>query len=604
MKISIVIPVKNGEAFLKECLDGIFAQKIDAELEVLAVDSGSTDATPDILAGYPVRVIPINPYEFDHGDTRNLGAAESDGDVIVFFVQDAVPESDQWLARLVKNLERDPDVAGAFSRVIPRRDCGPLVERGVRGDLNFGEKRVEMRYDGPFAPEEWDPHTRRVRSNFNDVASALRRSVWEKIPYQRTAFGEDIVWADSVLRAGYKVVFDPEATVIHSHEYQPFSIYPRTHIDGWFNRSYFQRFCIEKPSHVFIMTGRQFKEDREFLETKGLERTLKWKETFTSLFYHFFEFTGFYLGGQKEGELPCLWPVDEGSLKIFHIVSDSTLSDPEEASRVLETARELQALGHGVTFLRNGGAEKNEKQTPSEWEGIPTHDLEGRFDPWDPRSIRLSRELERTLERLVLDEEPDVVHCADFRPFSAQVVEFCLKQGIPCVVSLNDFWFRCPRGDLIRPDGTFCDLRKPPRLGCTFCLAGQPEFIFPSLLIDKGLGIKTFARFRNARTDVLLKRLDQAAFVLVPDPFFRQRCMEAGLDERRVVPLTRPTSRLLYERLGPALDPYPEQRRLLSSAGESYDAMRTARQWVVKYKQAVGQAAFSREAATHSKAQT
>jgi hypothetical protein len=167
---------------------------------------------------------------------------------------------------------------------------------------------------------------------------------------------------------------------------------------------------------------------------------------------------------------------------------------------------------------------------------------------------------------------------------------------------LNDFWFRCPRGDLIRPDGTFCAPRTPPRAGCALCLAGQPEFIFPSLLIDKLLGMKAFARFRKARTDVLLDRLDRVAFVLAPDPFFRRRCMEAGLDARRVVPLTRPPNPALRERLEPALEPHPEQRRLFTSAGEGYDALRTARQWVVKYRQAMGQAAFSREAEAHARA--
>ena len=41
--ISIVIPVKNGGADLVRCLDGIGAQRLEAELEVVVIDSGSTD---------------------------------------------------------------------------------------------------------------------------------------------------------------------------------------------------------------------------------------------------------------------------------------------------------------------------------------------------------------------------------------------------------------------------------------------------------------------------------------------------------------------------------------------------------------------------------
>ena len=48
---------------------------------------------------------------------------------------------------VVEDLEAALNAAGAFSRIIPRPDCGPLVERGVKGDLNFGTERIEMTYD-------------------------------------------------------------------------------------------------------------------------------------------------------------------------------------------------------------------------------------------------------------------------------------------------------------------------------------------------------------------------------------------------------------------------------------------------------------------------
>ena len=239
----------------------------------------------------------IHPGDFNHGDTRNLGAALTDGEVIVFTVQDAYPQDEHWLARLTDNLFKDEQTAGAYSRIIPRPECGPLVEKGVKGDLNFRDERIEMTYESPDAPERWDRHTHRVRANYNDVSSAMKRSVWERLPYPRTPFGEDSAWADSALRAGCKIVFDPTSVMVHSHEYNPASVYPRTHIDGWYNQAFFQRLCIEKLSHVFIMTWRHFKEDRAFLKTKALSPLRKAKESVTSLAFHFMEFLGFYLGG-------------------------------------------------------------------------------------------------------------------------------------------------------------------------------------------------------------------------------------------------------------------------------------------------------------------
>jgi len=93
----------------------------------------------------------------------------------VFLVQDAEPVGRRWLANLVRNLD-DERVAGAFSRILPRPHAGPLVKHGCEGDLCFRDLRVEERLDPPSTAAGLDPHTLRVRCNFNDVCSVLRRS--------------------------------------------------------------------------------------------------------------------------------------------------------------------------------------------------------------------------------------------------------------------------------------------------------------------------------------------------------------------------------------------------------------------------------------------
>ena len=74
------------------------------ETEVLVLDSGSTDGTLDVVRGFPVRLIPVDRRDFDHGDTRNLGALHSRGDVVVFLVQDAEPADASWLRNLTAPL--------------------------------------------------------------------------------------------------------------------------------------------------------------------------------------------------------------------------------------------------------------------------------------------------------------------------------------------------------------------------------------------------------------------------------------------------------------------------------------------------------------------
>jgi len=473
----------------------------------------------------------------------------------------------------------------------------------VRGDLNFGEKRIEQSYESADAPERWDPHTRRVRANFNDVASCLRRSVWEELPYLRTPFGEDIVWSDCAQRAGYKVVFAPESVVVHSHEYPPLSLYPRTHVDGWLNKAYFDRYCMEQPSHVFIMTGRQFAEDRRFLRAKGLPAPRRWRESFTSLFYHFFEFAGFYLGGQLPGALGRAEAVRARSLKIVHAASPLTVEDPGEREALRRLAAGLSSAGHESSFLAGAGPgeEGMEKALRALGEDHALQRVSG-GEAAGASGLEAQR---AEIREQLLSLEPDVVHLADFMPFTCRVASLCRLEGIPYVVSLSDFWFCCPRGDLVRADGSFCDLKRPPRLACRACLAEWPELIFPASLIDKTLTALLARRRRSAphrngaalgpaldggldRAETIGELLNGARFIQVRDRLTQERLRFAGIREERVVFLGRREAPAFLGKLPAALRDFPDTMALFSARGRDPAPDRAVRQWIVKYRQALG----------------
>ncbi len=613
MKVSVVIPVKNGARTLKECLEGIFSQDVAFPLEVLAIDSGSTDGSLDILRSFPVTVLSIEPGEFNHGDTRNLGAMETDGDLIVFTVQDAYPADRSWLSRLIGNLVKDPEVAGAFSRIIPRPDCGPLVENGVRGDLNFGSERIEMRYDEPRAPEGWDPHTHRLRANFNDVASALRREVWEKIPFQRTPFGEDIIWADSALRAGYKIVFDPESTVIHSHEYHPASIFPRTHIDGWFNKAYIGRYCIEKLSHVFIMTWRLFKEDRVFLKSRVPDPGRRLRESATSLAYHFMAFLGFHLGGKVPGHLPPVAPVETDPIRVLLACSSVFGSEGACTSHVLDLARRLEDQGLQVMLLFCEDGKRIAHPIRERWGGLPLFRLDAGKSGEDLEIRMPSPFLEEAFDDLLEREKPDILHCLDFRAPTADLLALGCRFGLPSLVNLSDFWFRCPRTDLVRPDGSCCINRRPPGLGCGPCLAHQHEFIFPAAWIDKGIRTLWGGRLKPKprpyagrkadaassanlvglflRPDLMKNRLSEAETVVVPSLFGREKCIEAGIDPSKVVYIGPWASSAPPKRRNETLATDRSAGRKEPESGAS-TASRTVNALVVQYRQVLSRRAW------------
>src|SRR5215472_9165657 len=102
--VSILILTRNGMETLPATLDRIAEQKRDFPLEVVAVDSGSTDGTAELLTRRADRVIPIAPTSFNHGGTRNLGIGHCKGDLVVLLVQDALPDTDNWLATLIEPL--------------------------------------------------------------------------------------------------------------------------------------------------------------------------------------------------------------------------------------------------------------------------------------------------------------------------------------------------------------------------------------------------------------------------------------------------------------------------------------------------------------------
>ena len=105
--VSVIIPVKNAGRFLDAQLRVLFSQEGAGDPELLLIDSGSTDCTLAIAARYPARVISIRSEEFNHGETRNLGARETRGEFLVYLTQDALPADAAWLRNLCEPLRRD-----------------------------------------------------------------------------------------------------------------------------------------------------------------------------------------------------------------------------------------------------------------------------------------------------------------------------------------------------------------------------------------------------------------------------------------------------------------------------------------------------------------
>lgn len=206
--ISIVIPTRNEAANIRQCLKMIYQQVTPWRFEILVIDSGSTDDTIRLVQEFSqVQLIQIPPEEFGHGKTRNLGARLAKGKWIIFLNGDAIPLDENWLYGLIKPFDQNERLAGIYSRHFPKPGCPLYMQRDLLKSM-------------PSAPIQWQTAKTWNFFLFSTVSGAMRKEIWEKIPFQdNIPIAEDQEWAKNALNAGYKILYNPESSVYHSHHY-------------------------------------------------------------------------------------------------------------------------------------------------------------------------------------------------------------------------------------------------------------------------------------------------------------------------------------------------------------------------------------------------
>lgn len=237
--ISVLLPILNGARHLGRVLAGLAAQRYAGGWDFLALDCGSIDGTLAIFHDWskrfpvPFSVRGIHREEFNHGCTRNLLAALSSGELLVFITDDAIPIGTDWLERLASNFA-DERVAAAYCRNVTRPEADILVRLQNDADPAYGTSRSVAVLPAPEHYARLSLEQRRRLYNYCDSASAMRRDLWERHPYVRCTFGEDVMQARAFLEAGYRVVFDASAAVEHSHDFDATEQAQRARLDGEF----------------------------------------------------------------------------------------------------------------------------------------------------------------------------------------------------------------------------------------------------------------------------------------------------------------------------------------------------------------------------------
>jgi rhamnosyltransferase len=281
--ISVVIPVKDGGDDLRRCLESIAAQRAEEEIEVVIVDSGSADGSVELARRSGARVHEIRPEDFNHGRTRNLGVELARGETVVFTSQDAYAADDGWLAALVAPLRSSPEVAGVYGRHVAHGTAVP-PERYY--------------WEFMYGPE---PRTQRVRSvaevnfettHFSNVNSAIPRALLREFPFaDDLIMSEDHEWSRRMLLAGYAIVYEPRAVVVHSHTYSIAGAFRRFFDSGVTADESFLGDTSEARAVMRRASVRYARGELSWLWGTGRRRWIPY-----SVAYELAKFTGLHLG--------------------------------------------------------------------------------------------------------------------------------------------------------------------------------------------------------------------------------------------------------------------------------------------------------------------
>ncbi len=153
----------------------------------------------------------ITREEFNHGGTRRFLAEQSSSDLMLFMTQDAMPADRHLVGKLAESF-KNSGVKAAYARQLPRKDCR-LLERYTR-NFNYPDRsRIKGQEDLPEMG---------IKTFFCSNVCAM----YEKQTYlelggfpERTLFNEDMIYAGRLVQAGYRICYQAEARVIHSHNY-------------------------------------------------------------------------------------------------------------------------------------------------------------------------------------------------------------------------------------------------------------------------------------------------------------------------------------------------------------------------------------------------
>lgn len=201
MLVSLVIRTLNEARHLPALLESVSRQVTPGfTTEVVLVDSGSTDATLQVAAGFGARIVTIEKKDFTFGRSLNVGCEVAKGDILVFISGHCIPCFQSWLDELTA-----PIRSGVADYSYGRQ---------IGNDTSkFSERQLFRKYF---------PETSKIPQDdffVNNANSALSKSAWEQYRFDEILTGlEDMELGKRLISSGKKIAYCADAPVYHLHD--------------------------------------------------------------------------------------------------------------------------------------------------------------------------------------------------------------------------------------------------------------------------------------------------------------------------------------------------------------------------------------------------
>ncbi|HLF73975.1 MAG TPA: glycosyltransferase family 2 protein [Anaerolineales bacterium] len=279
MNCSIVIRAYNEEKHIGRLLEGIRRQTLK-NVEIILVDSGSSDGTVSVAESFGAQIVRIPPDEFTFGRSLNLGVQAARGELVVIASAHVYPVYPDWLESLLRPFE-DERVALTYGK------------QRAPDSAMFSEMQIF---------HQWYPDASKPRQETafcNNANAAIRKSLWQKNPYDETLTGlEDLAWAKWAREQGYDIAYVAEAEIIHVHDETPRGVFNRYRREGMAFKTIYPESHFNLYDFLRLTAMNTFSD----LWYAARERVL-WKNLSSIFWFRFMQFHGTRMGYRESGLL-------------------------------------------------------------------------------------------------------------------------------------------------------------------------------------------------------------------------------------------------------------------------------------------------------------